>query len=246
MRFTDKLALVTGGTTGIGRAAVERLRAEGARVILTGQDPDRVRTAAVELGATGVVADGLDDTAPARLVEAVDAAGGVLDIVFLNAGIVVASPTENDSRDAFRRQFAINLEAPYFLLQALLPRLSQGASVIVNTSCLDEMGMPGMAAYAATKAALRSLVRTWAAEFAARGIRVNAVAPGPVETPIYGKLGLPAEQLQGLAGGIVSKVPLGRFGAPAEIAGAVAFLASQDATFMTGSELTADGGMAQV
>ena len=128
-------------------------------------------------------------------------------------------------------------------MQKLAPLLRQGSSVIVTTSVVDRKGVPGMATYAASKAALRSFVRTWAAEFKDRGIRVNAVAPGPIETPIFGKMGLDETQLNGMATAMQSRVPLGRFGAPAEIAGAVAFLASPDASYITGEEITVAGGM---
>jgi NAD(P)-dependent dehydrogenase (short-subunit alcohol dehydrogenase family) len=243
-RLTGLNALITGGTTGIGYAAAQRLQSEGARIMITGQNADRVRSAADSLGgaAAGLVVDQSRVSDTTTLGDAVKRQFGQLDILFLNAGVTMLAPTEMESEAHFDQQMAINLKAPFFIMKAMLPLLRDGGAVIVNTSCLDQLGMPGMAVYSATKAALRSLVRTWAAELAGRKIRVNAIAPGPIETPIYGKLGLDQKSLEGMAGQIQAKVPLGRFGKVDEIAGAVAFLASRDAGFMTGEEITIDGG----
>jgi NAD(P)-dependent dehydrogenase (short-subunit alcohol dehydrogenase family) len=245
MRFTNSHAVVTGGTTGIGYAIAQKLLAEGAKVIVTGQDAARVEAASKSLGvgATGVVADQTDAASAANAISAaVRQAGGKIDVLILNAGVTMPAPTTAETSDAFDRQIAINLKSPFFTMQALSPALSDGASVVVNTSCLDQLGMPGMAVYSATKAGLRSMVRTWAAEFKDRKIRVNAVAPGPTNTPIYGKLGLPEEHLNAMASGILANVPMGRFAAPEEIASAFIFLASPDASYITGEEITVDGG----
>lgn len=247
-RLQGQSIVITGGTTGIGYASAERLIAEGARVLVTGQDRARVEEAVKRLGpsASGLVVDQARLDGIKALAAEVRARFGAIDGLFLNAGVTMPAPTEAESAEAFDRQMTINLKTPFFIMQALAPLMKDGGSVIVNTSCLDQLGMPGMAVYSATKAALRSLVRTWAAEYVGRSIRVNAIAPGPVETPIYGKLGLDAASLQGMAAQIQSKVPMNRFGKPHEIAGAVAFLASADSSFMTGEEITIDGGWAQL
>jgi NAD(P)-dependent dehydrogenase (short-subunit alcohol dehydrogenase family) len=244
-RVEGKHAVVTGGTTGIGYSAAERLVAEGATVLITGQNTERVGEGAAKLGnrASGLVVDQRKPGDINKLADIVQEQWGGLDILFLNAGIAVLGPTEGQTEEQFDDQMDTNVKGPFLTVQKLAPLLRQGSSVVVTTSVADRKGVPGMAAYAASKAALRSLVRTWAAEFKDRGIRVNAVAPGPIETPILGKTGLDETQLNDLAEALRSQIPLGRFGAPAEIAGAVAFLASSDASFMTGEEITLAGGM---
>jgi NAD(P)-dependent dehydrogenase (short-subunit alcohol dehydrogenase family) len=142
--------------------------------------------------------------------------------------------------------WSVNVRGPWLALKHALPLLSEGAAVLVNTSVANQKGMPGTAAYSATKAALRGLIRAAAAELAARKVRVNAISPGPIETPIFGKLGLSTEASEELRQGIASRVPLGRMGSADEVAGAAVFLASQDASFITGSEIAVDGGFAQV
>ena len=244
-RVEGKHAVVTGGTTGIGYSAAERLIAEGASVLITGQNAARVHDAAAKLGnqASGLVVDQRKAADLAKLAEVVREQWGGIDILFLNAGVVVLGATEGQTEEQFDDQMDTNVKGPFFTMQKLAPLLRQGSSVIATTSVADRKGVPGMAAYAASKAALRSFVRSWAAEFKDRGIRVNAVSPGPIETPIFGKLGLDETQLNGMSEAFLSQVPLGRFGAPTEIAGAVAFLASADASFMTGEEITVAGGM---
>lgn len=237
-------AVITGGTTGIGYAAAQRLIKEGARVILTGQDQGRVDEAIARLGnrAKGFVARAERPEDAAALADFVKVEFGGLDVLFANAGVTWPAPFEDVDLESLQGQMAINFAGPLFAVQKLAPLMGEGASVIFNTSNLNELGMPGMAVYSASKAALRSLARTLQAELGPKGIRVNTVAPGPVETPIYGKLGMPEEQLNAMAQQIVAKVPAGRFGKPEEIAGAVAFLASPDSSFMRGTEVTVDGG----
>jgi NAD(P)-dependent dehydrogenase (short-subunit alcohol dehydrogenase family) len=169
-----------------------------------------------------------------------------LDAVFINAGVGDFRPIEAFDETGFDRTIAINLKGPYFLIQALLPILSNPASIVLNTSINARIGMPNSSVYAASKAALISLARTLSGELIGRGVRVNAVSPGPVNTPIYGKLGLPAEQVNAMAGPIQSQIPLGRFGNPVEIAKAIVFFASDESTFTVGSELVIDGGMSNL
>ena len=167
-------------------------------------------------------------------------------MLFVNAGVAKFAPLADTSEGAYDEMFDINIKGAYFTIQKAIPFLNDGASIILNTSVVDSKGTVGASAYAATKAALRSLARTAAAELVGRGIRVNTVAPGPIETPIFGKTGLPKEALDQFAKDIVSKVPMQRFGSPEEVAGAVAFLASHDASYITGVEINVDGGIGQV
>ncbi|MEM9012464.1 MAG: SDR family oxidoreductase [Pseudomonadota bacterium] len=248
MTLTEKTALITGATTGIGHATAEAfLRAGVANLIITGQDEARLEAARASLNAHGASvtalrwrADRAEDSA--ALAEAVKASHGTLDIVFANAGVTWPAPLGQIEAKTAQDQFMINVTAPLLLVQALAPLLRDGGSVVLNTSCLDVLGMPGMAVYSASKAALRSVARTLSVELAERGVRVNTVAPGPIETPIYGKLGMPEEQLNEMAAGIVAQVPAGRFGKPEEIASAVLFLASNASSYMRGAEVTVDGG----
>ena len=171
---------------------------------------------------------------------------GKIDVLFVNAGIAKFVLLADTSESMYDEQFDINIKGAYFTVQKALPLLNDGASIILNTSVADSQGTVGASAYAATKAALRSLARTAAAELAARGIRVNTVAPGPIVTPIFGRTGLPKEAIDEFAKEMVAKVPMKRFGQPEEVAGAVAFLASQDASYITGVEINVDGGLGQI
>ncbi len=245
-RLDGARIVVTGGTTGIGFAAARRLIEEGARVMITGRDKGRVDSAVQALGhgTVGMVADQGQASSAGPLAERVASHFVKLDGLFLNAGIANLSPTESEEETRIDHQMAVNVKGPFLIVKAMLPIMEDGGAIVANTSVVGQIAMPGMAAYSATKAALRSLVRTWAAEFAPRRIRVNAVAPGPIETPIHAKFGLDASSLQGMAATIQGKVPMRRFGKPEEIAGAVAFLLSQDASYMTGQEITIDGGWA--
>ena len=247
-RLTNKRALITGGTSGIGLETARQFLAEGARVAITGSSDASIAAARRELGDdvlilrsnAGVVAE-----QPA-LAKAVGEAFGGLDVVFINAGVAELRPVEQWDEAAFDRTLSINLKGPYFLLQALLPLLANPSSVVLNTSVNAHIGMPTSSVYAASKAGLISLARTLSGELIARGIRVNAVSPGPISTPLYGKLGLSADDLQQKAESIRALVPAGRFGTPSEIAKAVVFLASDESAFTVGSELLIDGGMSGI
>jgi len=240
----NKKALITGGTTGIGFATAKAMIEEGADVIITGQNTERVNTAVADLGskAFGLTAASQDAETPARVVKAVKDRFGSLDILFANAGVSWPAPLGQIDASAVVQQMTINLVGPLMMVQALRPLLSRGASVFFTTSNLDRMGMPGLAVYSASKAALRSLARTLAAELVGQGVRVNTIAPVPIETPILGKLGLSKEDLGGMKEDIRSAVPLGRFGKPEEIAAAAVFLASDASSYMLGEEITIDGG----
>jgi len=163
--------------------------------------------------------------------------------LFLNAGIALFSPWEDHSEDDFDRQFAINVKGPWLAIKHAIPLLRDGSSVIATTSVANKMGMPNASAYSATKAALQQMVRTAAAELSSRGIRVNAVSPGPIETPIFGKSGMPAEVMEGVAASLTEQVALGRFGTAEEVANVALFLASDESSFVQGQEFVVDGGL---
>lgn len=244
-RLTGKRALITGGTTGIGLETAKQFIAEGARVVVTGTNPETIEAARKELGpnATVIRSDAGNAAEQKDLAKQVEAIFGQVDAVFINAGIAQLRPVEAWDEEGFDRSFNINIKGPYFLIQALLPILAKPASIVLNTSINAHIGMPNSSVYAATKAGLLSLARTLSGELIGRGIRVNAVSPGPVSTPLYGKLGMAAEDLAKTAETIRGLVPAGRFGEPSEIAKAVVFLASDEATFTVGAELIIDGGM---
>jgi NAD(P)-dependent dehydrogenase (short-subunit alcohol dehydrogenase family) len=247
-RLENKVALITGGTTGIGLATAKRFAEEGARVIVTGRNPDTLEVARRELnGSVEVVkSDAGDERQVAELFESIARSGRRLDVLFLNAGIARFAPLADASVSDFDAMWDVNVRGPWLALKHALPVLAEGAAVIVNTSVANQKGLPGTAAYSATKAALRAIVRTAAGELAGRNVRVNAISPGPIETPIFGKTGLAGSELDAFRHDVASHIPLGRFGASGEVASAVAFLASADASFITGTELAVDGGFAQV
>lgn len=247
-RFEHKTALITGGSSGIGRATVERLVAEGATVVTTASSAESAARTQAELGdaVTVIAADALDLDAQRALAATVADRFDTLDVVVLNAGVSDWRPLEQWDEAGFDRVFDINVKAPFFLLQALVPHLTSGASVVVTASNSALGGFPGGSVYGASKAAVSIMARTWAAELLSRGIRVNVVHPGPTDTPLFDKLGIPAEHHEAAMRDVVAGVPIGRMGTPAEIASAIAFLASDDATFATGTELIIDGGVTRV
>jgi len=247
-RLEGKVAVVTGGNSGIGLASAKRLHEEGARVLITGRDPKTLDAAVNAIGA-GTLAVQSDVAKLAdidRLFSVVGSKLGKIDVLFANAGIAKFAPYSASQEALFDELFTINVKGVYFTLQRAIPHLKDGASVILNTSVVASKGNENLSIYAATKAAVRSFVRTAASELKDRRIRVNAVAPGPIATPIFGRSGLTEDQIQGFKDGITARVPLGRIGRPEEIAGAVAFLASDDASYITGIELNVDGGIANL
>jgi len=247
-RLEGKVAVVTGGNSGIGLATAKRLQQEGARVAISGRSKKTLDEAVKEIG-NGVLAVQADVAKLAdldKLYMEVSQKLGKIDVLFVNAGIAKFAPLAETSEGTYDEQFEINTKGAYFTIQKAIPLLNDGASIILNTSVADIQGQMGTSAYSATKAALRSFARTAAAELAERGIRVNTVAPGPIVTPIFGRIGLPKEAIDEFAKQIVAKVPLKRFGQPEEVAATVAFLASQDASYITGVEINVDGGLGQI
>lgn len=243
-RLQGKRTLITGGTSGIGLETAKQFLAEGARVIVTGVHPDSIAKAQAELGSEVPVlrADSASVAAQKELAQAVQDHYGQLDVAFLNAGVSVWRPIEEWTEDMFDRSFGINVKGPYFLIQALLPVFANPASVVLNTSVSAHTGADRSSVYAATKAAFLNMSKTLSTELLGRGIRVNAVSPGPVETPLYDKAGIPEAYREQVNKAIVSTIPLGRFGTPEEVAKAVLYLASDESRWTVGSEIVVDGG----
>ena len=245
-RLENKVALITGGTTGIGAATARLFRDEGATVVVTGSSPKSVEAARAELkGIEVVLSDQSDPAASKALADEVAARHGRIDILFVNAGVAGFAPLDQVGEEDFDRQFGINVKGALFAAKAAAPHIPEGGSIIFTASTVASMGMPGTSVYSATKAAVRSFARTLGAELAPRGVRVNAVSPGPIETPIFGKAGMSADEVAGFKAGVTSRVPLGRIGRPEEIAATVLFLAA-DASFITGEEIVSGGGLAVI
>ena len=247
-QLNDKVAVVTGGSSGIGLTTAQRFIADGARVVITGRNQEALDAAVAELGdrATGVRGDVANLGDLNRLFAQVQEQFGRVDVLFANAAIAPFAPFETVTEEHFDRLFDINVRGLFFTVQKALPLLLKGASIILNASVVAQSGIPNTSIYSATKAAVRSLGRTLAAELSPRGIRVNVVSPGLIETPLLGKLGLSQEEVDAFGERVVQQTPLGRPGKPEEIAATVAFLASDDASYFAGADLVADGGMIQV
>lgn len=241
-RLQNKTALITGGNSGIGFATAKEFLEQGANVIITGRSQAALDQAKKDLkGQVHTILSNTSSLSDVRaLAKQVQQITPRLDVLFINAGVGKFAPIEAVTEEHFDEQFNINVKGAYFTIQELLPLFNDGGSIILNTSVSAHMGMATSSVYSATKAALLTLAKTLSSELLPRRIRVNAISPGPVTTPIYGKTGLPEEELKA---SVKSKVPLGRFGEPAEIAKIATFFASEDSTFVLGAELIADGGM---
>jgi NAD(P)-dependent dehydrogenase (short-subunit alcohol dehydrogenase family) len=247
-RFTNKTVLVTGGNSGIGLSAAKAYVAEGARVVITGRDIATLDQAKAALGPQAVaLRNDAGSTAAARqLADELAARNIKLDAVFINAGVAKFAPLTNVDEALWDQTFDINVKGAYFQIQALLPVLNAGASIVLNGSINAHIGMPNSSVYAASKAALISLAKTLSAELLPRGIRVNVISPGPVTTPIYNKLGLDTAALKATAAQIQAQIPLGRFGTPEELASTVLHLSAPESAFIVGTEIIVDGGMSQL
>ncbi|MFL6336146.1 MAG: SDR family oxidoreductase [Pyrinomonadaceae bacterium] len=247
-KLNGKVAVITGGNSGIGLATAKEFAREGARVAITGRDPQTLAAAEREIGGeilsvradVGRLAD-ID-----KLYEAVAARFGRIDVLFVNAGLGIFKPFAEVTEEDFDLQMGVNLKGSYFTVQKAAPLLNNDASIILLTSINAHLGMPNSSIYAASKAAVLSLARTLSGELVGRGIRVNAISPGPIQTPMYDKLGLTPEQAASFSEGVKGQIPLGRFGRPEEVAHAALFLASSDSSFILGEEIVIDGGMSRL
>ncbi|MGH3813866.1 MAG: SDR family NAD(P)-dependent oxidoreductase [Pseudonocardiaceae bacterium] len=240
-RYTNKVALITGGTSGMGLATAQRLLSEEARVVITGRDRTRLDAAIKDLGehAVGIVADMADLTALDALMQAIQHRYGRLDVVFANAGVGVFKPIAEITEHDFDYAVSVNFKGVFFTIHKALPLMTSGGAIVINASWTLHRGNGILSLYSATKAAVHNLARTLAADLAPNGIRVNSISPGYIDTPMYPEAALTDQE----AAEVKSRVVAGRFGRPQEIAAAVAFLASDDASYINGQDLIVDGGL---
>ena len=246
--LAGKVAVITGGSSGIGLATAKRFVEEGAHVVITGRREKELKEAAALIGRNVTTVAGditrLEDLD--RLYAVVKEKHGHIDALFANAGWGEVAPLGAATEAHFDKTFDLNAKGTFFTVQKAIPLFNDGGSIILTTSVANVMGLPTFAVYAATKAAVRSFVRSWAMELKDRNIRVNGVSPGPIETAALEKAGIPPEMMEQAIAGFTTQVPLGRRGKPGEIAAPVVFLASDESSYITGVELAVDGGMAQV
>lgn len=244
MRFEEKVVLVIGGNSGIGRATAEAFAREGAQVIVTGRNPETLAETARADRIEAIQADIADLAATEKLMDDLGTRYGRIDVLFVNAGIGDFVPIEQVDEAFYDQMLSINLKGPFFAVKFALPLLRSGASVILTSSIGHLKGIPGNSVYAASKAGVRALVRNIGVELVGRGIRVNCFSPGPIDTPLIYRGGMTEEQAEGMKSMIRDVVPMKRFGTSEEAARAVLFLASEDSSFITGIDLIVDGGLA--
>lgn len=248
MKLQGKVAVVTGGNSGIGLAIAREFTEQGADVVVFGRNAETLDEAvqSVGNGTLGVQGDVTHLADLDRLYQETAARFGKIDILVANAGIAKPAPLDLTDEALFDLTSDVNFKGAFFTVQKAVPYLNEGASVILTTSAGNVKGLPNFSVYVATKAAVRSLARSFSAELLPRGIRVNALSPGPIETPIFGRMGLPQEAMNGIAEQMTEMIPIKRFGKPEEMAKAALFLASSDSSYVVGSELVADGGLSQL
>jgi NAD(P)-dependent dehydrogenase (short-subunit alcohol dehydrogenase family) len=248
LKLKNKIALITGGTSGIGKATAIDFIEQGATVIITGRHQISVDETVKELGenAHGIVADSGNIEELKQLANKVKALTGKVDVLFVNAGYGKFATIEEIDEAHFDEQFNVLVKGTLFTVQSILPLMGEGSSIILNTSVVTEKGMQGASVYSAAKSAVQSFVKTFAAELSTRKIRLNAVSPGPIETGFFNKTGMNEEEIEGFASSVLlPQVPMARFGKSSEVAKAVTFLASDDASYIHGTEIYVDGGMVQ-
>jgi NAD(P)-dependent dehydrogenase (short-subunit alcohol dehydrogenase family) len=247
-KLEGKIAVITGGNSGIGLATAKRFVAERAYVFITGRRQKELDVAVLDIGknVTGIQGDVRNLADLDRLYNIVKDQKGHIDILFANAGIAQFAPLEEISEEHFDNIFDINVKGLLFTVQKTLPLFQDGGSIILNASVGSSKGVEETSVYSATKAAVRSFARTWTVDLRHRKIRVNAISPGPIDTPIFSNLMQSSEQSEQFKQNIVNAVPMGRMGSPDEIAKVVSFLASDESSYITGIELFVDGGLAQI
>lgn len=248
MKLNNKVAVITGGNSGIGLATAQAFIQEGAKVVIIGRNRQSMDEAVQSLGeqAVGIQADVANLADLDRLYATIKEQIGNIDIIVVNAGVGYARPLAQVDEAHYDQVMNINVKGAYFTVQKALTVLNDGAAIVLVASVASITGVPGLSVYNASKAALRSLARTFSAELVDRGIRVNAISPGPIETPIFGKMDLPPDIANKMGETIISRVPMKRMGQPEEMAKAILFLASSDSSYVLGAELFADGGMGQI
>jgi NAD(P)-dependent dehydrogenase (short-subunit alcohol dehydrogenase family) len=246
-KLDNKIAVITGGTTGIGLATAQLFIKEGAKVIVTGRNPETLDQAKKILGsgADVIAADTSDLKAVEQLFKTIAERHKKIDALFVNAGVAKFAPLAQSTPELFDEQFNVNVRGAYFTVQHAAPLIADGGAILFTASMVTSIAEPMSSVYSATKSALRSFGRTLAAELAPR-IRVNTVSPGPIETPIFGKLGLPSEVVQAFAADMLQRNPLKRIGHVDDVAKAALFLLSDESAYTTGIELFVDGGMASL
>ncbi len=247
-KLIGKVALITGANSGMGKETAKAFLAAGAQVIINGRNAEAVQSVVAELGqgATGIVADVSSLDALDMLYAEVKQKFGHIDILFANAGVASLRHVSEVDEAYFDHMMDINVKGLFFTVQKALPLLKDGGNILLNSSVVQQKGMPNFGVYAASKAAVRSFARSFVSDLKERQIRVNVISPGPIDTPIYDKMNLPQEVVQAMGQGMASQVPLGRFGTGQEIAKAALFLVSDDASYINGVELAVDGGFVQV
>lgn len=247
-KLEGKIAVITGGNSGIGLATAKRFVTEGAYVFITGRRQKQLDLAVSEIGKNviGIQSDVSNLADIDKIYNTVKDQKNHIDIIFANAGIAQFAPLEKISEEHFDKIFSINVKGLLFTVQKLLPIFQEGGSIILNASIGSSKGVEESSVYSATKAAVRSFARTWTVDLRHRKIRVNAISPGPIDTPIFSNLTQNEEQSEQFKKNIVNTVPMRRMGNPDEVAKVVSFLASDDSSYITGIELFVDGGLAQI
>ena len=247
-KLKNKVAVITGANSGIGLATAKLFLEEGAKVVLSGRREEALKEAASSLKGDfiTVVADVAKPEDNTNLINRSKEAFGNIDILFLNAGVATPTPTSDVTESHYNEIFDINVKGPILAVKEALPHINDGGTILFTNSVVHQKGIDGMGVYSASKGALRAYSRVLTSEVKSRGIRVNSIAPGPIETPIYGKMGMPQDVVEEMGKGFAAMVPLGRFGTSEEVANTALFLASDDASYINGIEIEVDGGMSQV
>ena len=247
-KLKNKVAVITGANSGIGLATAKLYLKEGAKVVLSGRRQEALDEVAKDLDGDfiTVLADVSKPQDNTRLIKEATDKYGNIDVLFLNAGIAPPTPTNEVTENHYNEIFDINVKGPILATKEALPHINDGGTILFTNSIVHQKGFEGLSVYSASKGALRAYARVLTSEVKSRGIRVNSIAPGPIDTPIYGKMGLPQDVVEEMGKGFASQVPLGRFGTSEEIANTALFLASDDASYINGIEIEVDGGLSQV